>query len=557
MCLTPPVILAITPLRDATERVRAHNALASAEPGFTLRSQNRGFLPMNEKPEPMASRWHIPPLVARELIAYSRRPWTYWLRLLTALGAVSVLVIIAATGQARLGRTDGLSLFAGSTVVLFLVASLNGLRSTCDCISGERRQGTLVLLFLASLKLNTILVSKLVTHSLRNAWAFLGTLPVLALCVLLGGVSGLMFAKGALAILAAAWLSLMVGLEQSCRNQGEHEAFSHGLRKLLLLNLLPFLSPASLLLSMFVWRWKVYYWLTLGGTLLAGWTLWSAAKTALANNWQAAPSDEGPPSSGRPPPPAPPATGHLKRPPRRCGNTPPAYWLFARYGDARQASPLAIGISFVVVVGLISFLTLLSADSDTVVPLYATMMGAARFAQMLAMAKIAPQSFAEITRQGALEILQTTPITLKEIVRAAYDFLKVHFRRGVVPMLGLDLLVLLTLAFKTHNEDGSVRRLAGLILAQNSIFLSGLCAMGVTGVWLGLKQRSLTRASLSLVFYFLLLPASLYLFWSSKPMFVTLLLVSAYSAIAVLMARILNRVTQGGDGLQRLLRPGE
>jgi len=495
--------------------------------------------------------------VARELVAYSRRPWTYWLRLLTALGAVSVLVIMAAAGQARLGRTDGLALFAGSTVILFLVASLNGLRSTCDCISDERRQGTLVLLFLASLKLNTILVSKLVTHSLRNVWAFLGTLPVLGLCVLLGGVSGLMFAQGALAILAAAWLSLMVGLEQSCRNQGEHEAFSHGLRKLILLNLLPLLSPASLVLSVFLWRWKVYYWLTLGGTLLAGWLLWTAAKTALTDNWQEAPLEEGPPSSGRPAPPAQPATGHLKRPPRRCGNTPPAYWLFARYGDARQASPLAIGISFVVVVGFFSFVALLSADPEAVVPLYAGTMGAARFVQMLAMAKIAPQSFAEITRQGALEILQTTPITLKEIVRAAYGFLSAHFRRGVLPMLGLDLLMLLTLALKTQSGDGPAGRLARLLLAQNSVFLSGLCAMGVTGVWLGLKQRSLTRASLSLVFYFLLLPASLYLFWPSNPVLVTLLLVSAYCATAVLMGRILNRVIQDGDGLQRLLRRGE
>ena len=207
--------------------------------------------------------------------------------------------------------------------------------------------------------------------------------------------------------------------------------------------------------------------------------------------------------------------------------------------------------------GVSSFPTLLTADADTVVPVYAGVMGAARFVQMLAMAKIAPQSFAEITRQGALEILQTTPITLKEIVRAAYVFLKVHFRRGVVPMLGLDLLVLLTLALKTHNNDGSSGRLAILLLAQNSVFLSGLCAMGVTGVWLGLKQRSLTRASLSLVFYFLLLPASLYLLWSREPMSVTFLLVSAYCAIAVLMARRLNRVTQGGDGLQRLLRRGE
>jgi hypothetical protein len=477
--------------------------------------------------------------------------------LLTALGAVAVLAILAATGQARLGRTDGLSLFAGSTVILLFVANLNGLRSTCNCISAERSQGTLILLFLASLKPNTILVSKLVTHSLRNAWAFLATLPVLGLCVLLGGVSGLMFAQGALAILAAAWLSLMVGLEQSCRNQGEHHAFSNGLRKLILLNLFPFLSPASLVLSVLLWGWKVYYWLTLGGTLVTGLMLWSAAKTALTNNWQEAPSEEGPSSSGRPAPPAQPAKGHLKRPPRRCGNTPPAYWLFARYGDARQASPAAIGISFVVVVGFFSFIALFSADPETLVPLYAEGMGAARFVQMLAMAKIAPQSFAEITRQGALEILQTTPVTLEEIVRAAFHFLTVHFRRGVLPMLGLDLVMLAALALKTRNGDGSVLRLAGWLVAQNSVFLSGLCAMAVTGVWLGLKQRSLTQASLSLAFCFLLVPALLYLFWPRHPWLVSLFLVSACWIIAVLLRRRLNRVIQGGDGLQRLLRRRE
>src|SRR6185369_8976352 len=154
------------------------------------------------------------------------------------------------------------TLFAGSTAILFFIASLNGLHSTANCIGSERRQGTLVLLFLAELKLNTILISKLVTNSLRNAWAFLGTLPVLGLCLLLGGVSGSVFVKGVLAVLAAAWLSLMVGLEQSCRNQGEHEAFSYGLRRLLLLNLAPFVSPASLVVSAF-WGGpfgKGYFW---------------------------------------------------------------------------------------------------------------------------------------------------------------------------------------------------------------------------------------------------------------------------------------------------------
>src|SRR5262245_63922683 len=110
---------------------------------------------MNENQEHAGRPWQIPPLVARELLVYSRQPWTYWLRLLSALGAVSVLAIMATTGQNRFGQADGLWLFAGSTAILFFIASLNGLRSTSDCIGSERRQGTLVLLFLADLKLNT------------------------------------------------------------------------------------------------------------------------------------------------------------------------------------------------------------------------------------------------------------------------------------------------------------------------------------------------------------------------------------------------------------------
>jgi hypothetical protein len=524
---------------------------------------------MNEKPEHAGRPWQIPPLVARELLVYSRQPWTYWLRLLSALGAVSVLAIMGATGQNRIGNADGLSLFAGSTAILFFIASLNGLRSTSNCIASERRQGTLVLLFLADLKLNTILISKLVTNSMRNAWAFLGTLPVLGLCLLLGGVSGLVFVQGVLAVLAAAWLSLMVGLDQSCRNQGEHEAFSNGIRELLKLNLAPFMSPASLVLSAFLpgrsFFGHAYFLATFGITVGVGLFYWFRAKTALSRNWQQPPPEEGPayspfgegwlPNSGLRAREPMPVAGHLQRPPRRCGNTPPAYWLFARYGDTRQVGPLPIGIAFVALTGFVVLLMMMS-DEDVIQVTYPVMMGAGRFVQMLAMAKIAPQSFADIARPGALEILQTTPITLKQIVRAAYQFLFDHFRRGVLPMLGLDLLVLLMVALRTTKDD-SAWSFALVLLAQNSLFLSGLCAMGVTGIWLGLKQRSLSRASFSSCFFFLVLPAALYIVEPTSAALITVAFVLAYCAVAVVMHRKLSRLVRGGDSVQPLLRRPE
>jgi len=321
------------------------------------------------------------------------------------------------------------------------------------------------------------------------------------------------------------------------------------------LNLIPFISPGSLVLSAFLGRGFFgypYFCTTVAVTLWAGFHYWSLAKSGLTQNWQEPPPEEGPVHSGQRARAAQPMTGHVQRPPRLCGDTPPAYWLFARYGDTRQVAPLPIAVCFVVITGFV----VLVCDWDTIKFAYPLMMGAGAFVQMLAMAKIAPQSFADIARPGALEILQTTPITLKQIVGAAYYFLFVHFRRGVLPMMGLDLLVLLMRVLRTTTED-SAWEFARVLLARNSLFLSGLCAMGVTVIWLGLKQRSLARASFSACFYFLLLPASLYFLRPTSAADITVILVIAYCATAAVMHRKLGRLVRGGDSVQPLLRRPE
>jgi len=89
------------------------------------------------------------------------------------------------------------------------------------------------------------------------------------------------------------------------------------------------------------------------------------------------------------------------------------------------------------------------------------------------------------------------------------------------------------------------------------LFLSGLCAMGVTGIWLGLKQRSLARASFSACFYFLLVPASLYVLRPASTAHLTAVLVIAYCGVAVVMHRNLGRLVRGGDSVQPLLRRPE
>ena len=123
-------------------------------------------------------------------------------------------------------------------------------------------------------------------------------------------------------------------------------------------------------------------------------------------------------------------------------------------------------------------------------------------------------------------------------------------------MLGLDVLVLIMVVLRP-NREVSAWDFALVLLAQNSLFLSGLCAMGVTGIWLGLKQRSLSRASFSACFFFLVLPASLYVLRPMSAADITVFLVLAYCAVAVVMHGKLSRLVRGGDSVQPLLRRPE
>lgn len=123
-------------------------------------------------------------------------------------------------------------------------------------------------------------------------------------------------------------------------------------------------------------------------------------------------------------------------------------------------------------------------------------------------------------------------------------------------MLVLDAVVLLLGVLRTTRE-GSGWGLARVLLAQNGLFLSGLCAMGVTGIWLGLRQRSLARASLSACFFLLILPVSLYILKPTSPARITIILVIAYCAIAIVMHGKLGRLVRGGDSLLPLFRRSE
>jgi ABC-type transport system involved in multi-copper enzyme maturation permease subunit len=135
------------------------------------------------------------PVIARELRASARQPFTYNLRVLgvTALLLAGLLFGLHLGFGTRLGRP----LFGALHGALFGAIWVLVPMLTADCISRERREGTLGLLFLTPLRGTDIVVAKVLTQGLRAITLGLAVVPVLTIPFLLGGVS---WAEAALAV---------------------------------------------------------------------------------------------------------------------------------------------------------------------------------------------------------------------------------------------------------------------------------------------------------------------------------------------------------------------
>lgn len=153
------------------------------------------------------------PIVDRELRVAARRRGTYWTRLGLGLAATCIGTGIVIFTSNLLAPTQvGQFVFRGLSGLLLMYCLAYGRRATADCLSMEKREGTLGLLFLTDLKGHDIVLGKLAATSLGGLYALLGVLPVLSLCLLLGGVTAGEFWRMVLVLLDTFLLSLSVGM---------------------------------------------------------------------------------------------------------------------------------------------------------------------------------------------------------------------------------------------------------------------------------------------------------------------------------------------------------
>lgn len=165
------------------------------------------------------------PVVMREMSVLARRKSTYRWRTALALGGVLVLAWLLMASAAVVSTTQqGKAIFMVLFSIGFVFALLAGVIVTSDCVSEEKREGTLGLLFLTDLRGYDIVLGKLTASSLSTAFALAGFVPVLALVMFLGGVTIHQVGLAAVVLAVSLFLSLAVGVFISTLSVNERKA---------------------------------------------------------------------------------------------------------------------------------------------------------------------------------------------------------------------------------------------------------------------------------------------------------------------------------------------
>jgi len=162
------------------------------------------------------------PVIGRELREAARRTATYSLR----IHGVGALLAVCAwiTLNESVAWSDGGAVFARLHTALFLAIWVLVPLVVADCISRERREGTLPLLFLTPLRASDIVLAKSLAHGLTAFTLWLAVLPVLTMPFVAGGVGWREAVFSVLVNFSSICLALGAGLVASAESKAHVRA---------------------------------------------------------------------------------------------------------------------------------------------------------------------------------------------------------------------------------------------------------------------------------------------------------------------------------------------
>jgi hypothetical protein len=466
------------------------------------------------------------PIVERELRVAARRRGTHWTRLLVALFAILTAIGIFLGNLGSPAHVAGQSIFVGLAILCFSYCVLSGRIATADCLSEEKREGTLGLLFLTDLKGYDIVLGKLVSTSLGALYGLLAVMPVLALPLLLGGITNGEFWRVVLVLVNTFLFSLAIGIFGSAISRDARRAMAANLVLLLLFMVVLPLGKVSLtfffgarmpksiilspLYSFYLCedvRYKLnpnQFWISTG--IIAGLTLlllalasviiprtWQdqphaaarAKKITWAGFWRALSYGE---------------RAKLGQYRKQLLDVNAFYWLAAR----ARLKPLHVWI-FLGLMAIWWVQGWISAGALWLGPVTAVMLALILNSTLKAwIALEAGQQLAEDQKAGALELMLVTPLTVRDILRGRFLALRRQFLKPLLVILAVELLLMTTAVLQTNYNERKMTLI--FWLAGITMLVADVLTLPVVAMRMALTAKNPARATLSTISRVLVLP---------------------------------------------------
>ncbi|HVM51335.1 MAG TPA: ABC transporter permease [Candidatus Acidoferrum sp.] len=167
----------------------------------------------------------------RELRSAARQKATYRARWLTAVVFLGLFFWLMWVFDGFTSRRVAPRIFSLYSFLIFLYCLFLATARTGDCLSVEKREGTLGLLFLTNLNSAEIITGKLCSTALASVYGLLAVFPMLALPMLMGGISFSLFGRIVLGLLNGILFALAAGFLASavCKRQFNAIALAMGL----------------------------------------------------------------------------------------------------------------------------------------------------------------------------------------------------------------------------------------------------------------------------------------------------------------------------------------
>jgi ABC-type transport system involved in cytochrome c biogenesis permease component len=427
------------------------------------------------------------PVVERELRVAARRRATYRVRVLAllAVGAVfawTVINLAKTTGATSLD--SGQELFATLAVPAAIFSILVGVFAMSDSISMEKREGTLGLLFLTDLNGHDVIWGKLVASSLNGFYALIAVLPVLGLPILAGGVTMGQFVMLTLALISIVVLSMTTGILVSTHYQDERQSAFMTLILLGSISFFPLGPTTSIYATIHPGRMSPdVYWESIAAIWVAILLALRIASGKVPRSWQEKePVVDSPPA----------VTPHWSAPPRPQIDSEPFKWLALR-GEPKQGM-VWIFVIAMAAIWAFGFLgdrgSNIMLDNQVVTP---TLAMVNTFLKVWIAAE-ASRRFVEDRRNNAFELLLSTPLDERQIIRGQWLALWAQFG---LPLLMLGLLEMMLQPF------GAISLLCDSI------------ALGWAGIWSGMVSKGRIRAILLSTILVLTVPWGLAYLWTT------------------------------------------